>query len=332
MRNSEFLLQHSRRLLSALLLSASVFVFPQQGWTDNATNAAWIDRLARMDELNYRGVLTYLRGDHQESLRVTHGTYNGEQYERLEHLDGTRREVIRHGEQLTCIQLGQRLDRLFHPHLLKVGLANLDPYYTISVGDEGRIAGRRAVNLSIKSRDEFRFGYHLALDYDTGLLLRFESLNRLGHVLERLQFVDVQIGVPLKKEWLGDEALIAPTKPTPTSMPIERVVEEGQMPWKPQWLPPGFSLALAPHRAGENALTYSDGLAVLSVFVEAAKEPLPNGEGSAMQGATVAYTRPVQIGAIPHLVVVVGEVPPETARRVADSVVWDDESPVAGAP
>ena len=329
MSNKGFWFQPIRRLLSALLFLSVLFVLSSApGWADAGASTIWLDRLAHMDELNYRGVLTYTRGDHQESLRVTHGIYNGELYDRLEHLDGERREVIRHGEQLTCIQLGQRLDRLFRRHLLKAGLANLDPYYAIGVGDESRIAGRRAITLSIKPRDEFRFGYRLALDYDTGLLLRSESLNHLDHVLDRLQFVDVQIGAPLKQEWLGD-VLVAPVKAAPDPMPIERVVEEEQMPWKPQWLPPGFSLALAPHRKGDDALTYSDGLAVLSVFVESAKEPMPRGGGSATQGATVAYTRPVQVGAIPYLIVVVGEVPPETARRVANSVAWIDESPQA---
>ncbi|HET8709831.1 MAG TPA: MucB/RseB C-terminal domain-containing protein, partial [Spongiibacteraceae bacterium] len=251
--------------------------------------------------------------------------YNGELYERLEHLDGERREVIRHGEQLTCIQLGQRLDRLLHRHLLKAGLADLDPNYDIRVGGETRIAGRRAITLHIKPRDEFRYGYNLALDYDTAMLLRFESINQLNHVLERLQFVDVQIGEPLKKEWLGD-ALAVSAKTTADPMPIERVVEEEQMPWRPQWLPPGFSLALAPHRAGDDVLTYSDGLAVMSVFVESAQEPLPRREGSARQGATVAHTRPVVFEGKPHLILVVGEVPPETARRVADSVEWVGEA------
>jgi sigma-E factor negative regulatory protein RseB len=251
-------------------------------------------------------------------------------YERLEHLDGARREVIRHGEQLTCIQLGQRLDRLLHRHLLKAGLANLASNYAIEVGDETRIAGRRAVALNIKPRDEFRYGYRLALDYDTGLLLRFESVNHVGHVLERFQFADVEIGEPIKPEWLGD-ALDAPGKAAANPVPIERVVEEEQMAWKPQWLPRGFSLALAPHRPADDALTYSDGLAVLSVFVEPAKEPLPEGEGSAMQGATVAYTRPLQLAGKPLLILVVGEVPVETAKRVADSVMWSGSAQTADA-
>ena len=329
-----------RRLLSALFLlvcscvgtgalfSTSVHAQTQQSPSDDGD--AWLERLAHMDELNFHGVMIYTRGDHQESLRVTHGMYNGELYERLEHLDGKRREVIRHGEQITCIQLGQRLDRLFHRHLLKASLANLDPYYAITTGPDTRIAGHQAVTLQIEPRDDLRFGYRLALDRDTGLLLRFESLNHFGHVLERLQFVEVEIGGPLKKEWLGD-ALDTKDSKAPNPTPIERVVEEGQMPWKPQWLPPGFSLALAPHRVAEDALTYSDGLAVLSVFVENPSEPMPRGEGSATQGATVAYTRPVEVDGVRHLVLVVGEVPKATARRVAESVAWRAATPQSGA-
>lgn len=335
MSTKVFLLQDIRRLLSAslflvipFLLSSIVFAETNSAGetkksAETKASAAWLDRLAHMDELNFRGVLTYSRADHQESLRVTHGTYNGEVYERLEHLDGERREVIRHGDQLMCIQFGQRLERLLHRHLLKDGLANLEPYYAIVIGEESRIANRRAITLNIKSHDALRYSYRLALDYDTGLLLRFESINQIGHVLERLQFVDVQIGEPLKKEWLGDALAVSP-KAVPNSTPIERIIEENQMAWRPQWLPSGFSLALAPHRAGEQALTYSDGLAVFSIFTESAGEPMPSREGSAIQGATVAYTRPVTVTGKSRLVVVVGEIPPETARRVANSVEWID--------
>jgi sigma-E factor negative regulatory protein RseB len=321
MRNNVRKPQHKRRLLSASLFLAMSFLSPMMVRAETKEGAFWLDRFARMDELNFRGVLIYARGDHQESLRVTHGVYNGERYERLEHLDGERREVIRLGDQLTCIQLGQRLDRLLHRHVLKAGLVNLDPYYAIRTGEEIRIANRRAITLSVKARDEFRYSYRMAVDYDTGLLLRFESLNQAGHALERLQFVDVQIGEPLKKEWLGDIADTGKAAPDPT--PIERVVEEAQMAWKPRWLPPGFALAVAPHRSADNVLTYSDGLAAFSVFVEAATEPLPSRQGSAEQGATVAYTRPVQIEGKPHLILVVGEVPTETAKRVANSVEWN---------
>jgi sigma-E factor negative regulatory protein RseB len=308
-------------------LSALLFAIPALARADSAVSNTWLERLAHsMGELNYRGVLTYTRGEHQESLRVTHGVFGGEEYERLEHLDGANREVFRHGQQLTCIQLGRRLDLLLHQHLLKTGLVGLDPYYDVKVTEDGRVAGRRTANLLVQPRDEFRFGYRLALDYDTGLLLRSESLDSGGHVLERLQFVEIDIGLPLKKESFGGTTSAAAKSFDPVS--IDRVIEEEQMAWKPHWLPPGFTLALAPHRPSEEVLTYSDGLAVFSIFVESNAATLPSGEGSAIQGATVAYTRPVRVGKEPHLVVVVGEVPRATAKRVADSVGWNGDSPI----
>jgi sigma-E factor negative regulatory protein RseB len=314
-----------RRLLSALLCSASTFAGAAAPVESNTQTDLWLNRLAHsMGELNYRGVMSYARDNHLESLRITHGTLNGAEFERLEHLDGQHREVIRRGKQLTCIQLGQRFDLLFHRRLLKEGLAGLDAYYDVQIGKEDRVAGRRAVVVDIAPKDAFRYGYRLALDYDTGLLLRSEALDATGHVLERMQFVEVEIGQPLKKEWLGESAPVANT--ADDRVAIERVVEEVQMPWHPQWLPAGFMLSVAPHRPSEDVLTYSDGIAVLSVFIESAAASMPQSGGKAMQGATAAYSRPMQLDGKATVVTVVGEVPPETANRVANSVVWDGGS------
>ena len=46
-----------------------------------------------------------------------------------------------------------------------------------------------------------------------------------------------------------------------------------------------------------------------------------DGEGRAQQGATVAYTRAINIDSRFYLVTVIGEVPLDTAKRVAASIV-----------
>jgi sigma-E factor negative regulatory protein RseB len=289
---------------------------------DPGASKEWLDKLAHsMRELNYRGLMTYAHGSRLESLRITHGLHNDEEFERIEYLDGAPREIIRHGKEVTCIQLGQRLDFLLHPHLLKPSLEGLEQNYDVHLDGEDRIAGRRVVVLTIKPRDQFRYGYRMALDHDTGLLLRTEALDDEGRISERLQFVDVEIGVPLKKEWLADIGNGAAHPQKPATLPIDRVVEESQMQWRPEWVPPGFALSVAPHKSSEGLLTYSDGLAVMSVFVEAIQPPLPRSDGKARQGATIAYTHAVELNGKPHLVTVVGEIPPITARRVASSVV-----------
>ena len=68
--------------------------------------------------------------------------------------------------------------------------------------------------------------------------------------------------------------------------------------------------------------TFTDGLAVFSVFVEQVEQPISPGEGRARMGGTTAYTRGLQLAGRPLLVTIVGEVPVNTARMVADSVQW----------
>ncbi len=72
----------------------------------------------------------------------------------------------------------------------------------------------------------------------------------------------------------------------------------------------------------ERRKTYTDGLAVFSVFVEILDRDMPPGEGHVKQGGTTTYTRGLRLSNSPVLVTVIGEVPLATARMVADSVRW----------
>ena len=58
------------------------------------------------------------------------------------------------------------------------------------------------------------------------------------------------------------------------------------------------------------------------MFVEQVAGLRQSGSGQARQGGTTAYTRGLVISGKPALVTVLGEVPVNTARRVADSVAW----------
>ena len=86
--------------------------------------------------------------------------------------------------------------------------------------------------------------------------------------------------------------------------------------------PPGFRLVgeiqrLLPTRAQPvTQLVLSDGLAMISVFVEpAADTPRPS-EATSADGALSVFVRPMG----EHLVTVLGEVPPAAARQVGRSV------------
>jgi len=86
-------------------------------------------------------------------------------------------------------------------------------------------------------------------------------------------------------------------------------------------VPQGFT---ATDTAADNAgrRTYTDGLAVFSVFLEELGRDIRPGEGVVRSGGTTSYTRGMGITGQSVLVTVIGEVPVNTARMVADSVEW----------
>lgn len=323
MQSSRQSLRGHGRLAGPLLGSLLLMLAPVWSACALADDAdAWLQRFSRgTGELSYRGVLTYERGDHLESLRITHGTVDGEEYERLEHLDGARREIIRRGQQLTCIHPGQRLIRLFQKRqLIREGLDGLGAHYRLKLDGESRVAGRQAVLISVEPRDEYRFGYRLALDHDTGLLLRSELVGADGRVMERFQFADVKIGIAMQPDWVVKPP--ADAKPQALAASAGDAAQQAEPTWRPRWLPPGFTLLVAPRPAGEDVLTYTDGLAVLSVFLEPQPTPLPTAEGHARHGATTAYTKTLRARDQLYTVTAVGEVPQVTAAKVAASVSW----------
>ncbi|MCV6604870.1 MAG: hypothetical protein OIF34_06175, partial [Porticoccaceae bacterium] len=138
-------------------------------------------------QTSYRGVFTYQQGNQLDSFRVVHRVENGKEYESLSRLDGNNQELIRPGNPLHCQRAGE--------HLLADG-ESLEDIYQINHHGQERVAGRVADKLFLNPSDFSRNGYRLWLDAATGLLLKAEVLGPAngGNLLERFQFVDLQVG------------------------------------------------------------------------------------------------------------------------------------------
>jgi sigma-E factor negative regulatory protein RseB len=101
---------------------------------------------------------------------------------------------------------------------------------------------------------------------------------------------------------------------------------ESQMSSKPNleigWLPQGFTMRdreihpIATSRMPVDHLVYSDGLAMVSVFVEKLEDTSERLEGLSQVGAVAAFGQVTDN----YQVTVVGEVPTETAKRIAESI------------
>jgi sigma-E factor negative regulatory protein RseB len=263
-----------------------------------------------------------------ESFRIAHAVFNGKEYERLEYLDGEPRQIVRRGHSLKCMHPGHQLVRIYQQQNPGSENGSKGPgvgrYYQFAVAGKDRVAGRDVVEIAVMPLDAYRFGYTLALDKDTGLLMRSSLLGRDGEVIEQFQFVEVAIGVDIPRSLFdsgGDsyQASHGHRKPAETMLAGAR--PSGVSGWRVTWLPVGFTStsSVQPHEQPDMR-TFTDGLTVFSVFLETLENPHTGAEGRAQQGATIAYSRSLLLDNRAYRVTVIGEIPDITAKKVAKSV------------
>jgi sigma-E factor negative regulatory protein RseB len=290
----------------------------------------WLDKMSHsLRETSYQGVFTYQHGSAVQSMRISHSDKGNIEREQVTRLSGTGARVLRAEHPLDCVHPGHKLVRI--GKLYRAGSGpdgsvegedcGVGSYYRLKMAGSYRIAGRDAVIINVLPRDIYRYGYQMALDSETGLLLKTQTVAQDGRVLERFQFADIRIGdvdqdgtrVDLLHE--AGHSHGAERAPAPAATPA----------WNVLWLPRGFMLTDAVAGTSHDK-SFTDGLANFSVFVEVLSGLTEQGAGLARRGGTTAYTRGMQISGRPALVTVLGEIPVNTARRVADSIAWSEHA------
>lgn len=262
------------------------------------------------------------------SFRIVHMVIDDVEHERIAHLGGPQREILRTGAQVSYIapQDGKSFvleaDMRPGPYpRLFMRSEDLAANYRFRISGRQVVIGRPAVCLEVHPLDANRFGYLLWLDEATGLLLRSELRDASGTYLEAVQFVSLKVG-----EAVTEDAL-QPEMPDAEVRPAVEFDEAPQVPsvradWAIGWVPEGFQIADAGTHGAANKgvhVMFSDGLATVSVFVEPATRS-PTGGVFSRRGATVLLSHDLTGERGDYLVTVVGEVPPETAQRIAASV------------
>ncbi|MGD8176944.1 MucB/RseB C-terminal domain-containing protein [Marinimicrobium sp. ARAG 43.8] len=278
--------------------------------------AQWLKKMAEARQtVDYRGAFTYEHRNVMESFRVFHWVEDGQVHEHLEALDGPEDAARSLTDPSGCHTVGYRLLSTSSPE--QVG--RIERFYQLKLRGASRVAGRNVQMLEVRPRDELRYGYLLALDKETGLLLKSLLIDEHQRLLERFQFVelsfDPDVSTLRAQARSGDK--------------VECLAEEGAQPshWQLEWLPPGFEFSGQTHlKPGLDMLMYTDGLASFSVFLE----PLdagPSVEGRAQRGAISAYMGQLLVNEQPYRVTVVGEVPGIVAERLARSLQVGVEAP-----
>jgi sigma-E factor negative regulatory protein RseB len=300
----------------------------------------WLEKMNHaLATRNYDGTFFHLSEGRVETMRIVHRVRAGRVTERLLSLDGSGREFVRNNDELTCylpdqhtVLVEPRQDRgPFLGSLPQFG-ADVNDFYHIEALANSRVLGHAARVIAVNPKDQFRFGYRLWLDEKTAMPLKTQLCDSRGQVIEQILFA--RLDMP---ENIPDSDLVPAVRTEGMRWVRQGPSHDSASPalsaYRARELPPGFRLTVSGAQTlGEATvpathLVYSDGLATVSVFVEAQRDdaagtddkpstPPPPMQGLARVGSGFAFSTVVQ----GHQVTAVGEVPAQTVEFIAHSV------------
>jgi sigma-E factor negative regulatory protein RseB len=315
-------------LACALAVTASALAQEPRQWLERMNQA--------LTSRNYDGVFSHWQEGRVEMLRIVHRNQNGQVTERLASLDGSGREFIRTGTELTCYLPDKRTVLVETQSgdgagSLLASFPNFDEksasFYDIQELTRTRLNRRDTRVIAVTPRDEFRYGYRLWIDESTAMPLKTQLCDAHGRIIEQVVFASLTLASRIPDsafrpevatdgfQWLrNDPRLVGSDVPNTSAL------------WSALKLPPGFHMTVRSAQLLPGAhdpvahLVFTDGLASVSVFVESRSAVLPRDQqpvaGVANVGSASAFSTVID----GHKVTAVGEVPPATVRFIASSV------------
>jgi sigma-E factor negative regulatory protein RseB len=300
-------------------------------------DADWLETMAfAAHQTDYSGTFVYQDGvtGNVEVSRITHVADADGEHQRLESLNGIRREIVSSNSQVWLFY-GERKVRIDRPHgeknfpdLLPEQLSSLKENYVIKQAEEDRVAGFHVHAVVFQPKDNLRYAHKMWAHSESGLLLKAVVLDERSRIIEQYAFTQLMLGGKVDRSWIEKTIPESSSfKKDAAATVAKPVVEPKPSDWQVDALPSGFKKIMEFCRPIRDKtipvthLVFSDGLAGISVFIEdlAGREGLNPGLSS--QGAIQVYSR---ISG-DKLITVVGEVPPRTVMQVAESVRYAGE-------
>lgn len=291
----------------------------------------WLVRLQDApQDIAYVGTFVVTTGSDMSSSRIWHVGDGQHQMERVESLTGAARTTYRRNDEVvtflpaTHTIIHETRDALgLFPNVLKQTDTSVTRFYRLHTLGQGRVAGLQADIVQLQPVDALRYSYQIWTEQKTGLMLKLQTLDASGKVLEQTAFSELQLDAPVAmaklKTMMDNTQGFRVTSPQLVKTTAE---EEG---WVLGATVPGFSPVRCYRRVRDGAAAqatlqcvYSDGMASVSLFAEPF-EPSRHARmlsGHPMSlGATSLRLR--QIG--PWCLTAVGEVPAQTLNLFLQS-------------
>lgn len=290
----------------------------------------WLMRMHEGTRRNaYMGTFVVSSGASMSSARIWHVCDGEQQIERVESLSGPPRLTFRHNDQVTTFSPDTKVVRQdrrealgVFPRLLMDSDTAIPEFYTVkpvALSRPERVAGHDTEVVVLAPRDAHRFGYRVWTEKKSGLVVKLQTLDVDGAVLEQAAFSELQLDAPVRLDKLAQQmAQTEGYRVEKTNRVKTTAAAEG---W---WLKspvPGFKSVSCYRRgvgqpqAAQNAMqwVFSDGLASVSLFIEPLDGQRHKQETVMAMGATQTLTKRVA----QWWLTAVGEVPAPTLQAFA---------------
>ncbi len=312
-----------KQIWFAVCLMTGSLLTPAIASADPTPEALLQEMSKASQSLNYEIAFISITKQGIDSYRYRHAISNNFPLAQLVLMDGPRREIVQRGKDISYFETGLQPFTLDGDHIVDSlpaivfsDFSRLTKYYDFIPVGRARAVDRLSQVIRVVSRDGTRFSYVIWVDEDTKLPLRVDLLDRDGETLEQFRVISFVADVAVKGSLsMLEKATLPPVLSVPAG-------DKGQFSWQPKWLPDGVTEVARSRRNLPNipvpieSRLYSDGLFSFSVNVNATTNP-PS-EQLVRQGRRTVQTEIRNANEI----TVVGELPPSTAKRIAESIVF----------
>jgi sigma-E factor negative regulatory protein RseB len=269
----------------------------------------------------YTGTFVVSVGAEMASARIWHVCDGEQQMERVESLTGAPRSTFRHNNHVVTffpdVKVARSEEREalgIFPNFLKSNDSAIAEFYNLKVLESERVAGLDTEVVQLNAKDALRYSYRIWTERKSGLVVKLQTLDAAGRVIEQAAFSELNLDAPVKMEKLA--AMMNNT----AGLKLEQVEMSKTTAIAQGWLMsrgvPGFAPMNCFKRPETMQWIFSDGLATVSLFVEPFDRKRHTQEGAWSMGATQTLAKRMD----DWWLTAVGEVPAPTLKVFAQQL------------
>ncbi|MDC9597184.1 sigma-E factor regulatory protein RseB [Xenorhabdus anantnagensis] len=314
--------------LFVFLLSSSLINPLRASAQQSSAEALLQDMSKAVQTLDYELGFINLERRFLVPLRYRHAIIDGQAIAQIIQMDGSRREIIQRGNQISYYEPG--LDSFsirgthivdYLPPIIFADFAQLQKFYRFIDAGSTHVGDHPVSFVRIISKDESRYNYNLLIDDKNHLPLLIDLLDRDNTtVIEQFRVVSSAVNDHIKTELSAITDLKLP--PMLLIPPSDKLTFN----WLVGGMPDGFKEIFRNSRKLSEtewlqSIMYSDGLFNFSVNVMNSNKKVVDKQ-LFRQGRRTVYT----LARGKNSITVIGELPFATAEKIAANVTFTGEN------